>query len=125
MKRKKNEDANEKRGKGNPSKRDTGEAETPKKSRQPSPRGPSSEHERPSSKRGSQWALLQAIAKRLPFGKLTAAQTHNLASDLVGAVLCGLFILRSDNHVLSFVSIIGVLLLSYVCMIATDRRRRF
>jgi len=68
---------------------------------------------------------LRSIADRLPYGKLTGAQVHNLASDLIGAVLCLAFIVKSDSYLLNFVCIACVLALSYLCLMATDRRRRF
>ena len=67
----------------------------------------------------------RSIAARLPYGKLTGAQTHNLASDLIGGILCAMFLLKSDNYILSITCVAMVLALSYLCLIATDRRRRF
>jgi hypothetical protein len=74
---------------------------------------------------GAKRNVLRSIATRLPYAKLTAAQTHNVVSDLIGAVLCTTFLVKSDDLRLSLVCVGVVLTLSYLCMTTTDRRRRF
>jgi hypothetical protein len=68
---------------------------------------------------------IRDMIAKLPYTKMTAAQTHNLACDLVGAVVGIVFIFRSDSAALSLACFFGWMILSFLCMNATDRRRRF
>jgi hypothetical protein len=74
---------------------------------------------------GGVLASLKVLVERLPLAKLTTAQTTNLTLDIVGVILCCFFIINSKNDILKFICVCGIFALSVLCIISTDRRRRF
>ena len=62
---------------------------------------------------GNTWT---AFLDRLPFKKLSHGEVANLIGDAMGMCFALLYADRYNNHVLSFVLAIAVLLLSYNCI---------